>query len=460
MFYKNSIGIDIGHDAVGIVWLQSRLRGYALMEERVHPISPHVPGQQDRDRHREIAALVNSFISENDIAFPEVYLCLPEERTIVRDIRFPLAVKENFRNTVGFELEKYVPFPRDQIYYDCQIAVEDRKNNLLSLLLVVIKKEDLDPWLEMGKLFDCGLSGVEIRPTALANGLAFQEEDHLTEKTFVLVERTGTRRVVHLLHDHKLLGSRSLPADDAPLSEETLAHEFKLCLENNLPTIGRLQVAVLGNGGVPPETAEQGRLAVSSLSLQGKLQSPRLLAAFGLAIRGLRKTPGELNLMPPALRKRPDRRVITLLVILAAINLVLLLSWFGAGMIRQQMTASAMEARISRLKEEVRDLPDIERKVEDARKRIERINNFQDRRPSAVVIVKELTSLVPRTAWLERFQLNGPTVEIEGFADSASELIPLLESSPLFENVTFLSTISKTREGKERFKIQAQVTRQ
>ena len=51
-------------------------------------------------------------------------------------------------------------------------------------------------------------------------------------------------------------------------------------------------------------------------------------------------------------------------------------------------------------------------------------------------------------------------MEISGFADSASDLISLLDKSPLFEKVEFLAPVTKERDRriggdkeKERFKI-------
>jgi general secretion pathway protein L len=79
---------------------------------------------------------------------------------------------------------------------------------------------------------------------------------------------------------------------------------------------------------------------------------------------------------------------------------------------------------------------------------------------SKVEILKELTQVLPSTVWIWNIKYSGGEVEISGFADSASELIPLLDRSPLFEKVEFLAPVTKERERrmggdkeKERFKI-------
>ena len=453
MLYNNSIGIDISRESISIVWLQSRLRGYTLMEQRQLSLAPPEK-KQSQDKYGEIAALLNTFISECDIASPAVYLSITDERVIVREIRFPLSVKGNFRDTIRFELEKYVPFSKDHIYYDCQIIAEDKQNNQLVILLVVIKKEDLDPWLQMCKLVDCGVSGIEITSTALANGLAFQPiPSSIT--TFAYIHRQENKETISLVRNKKLLASRSASCQNDIAAEDLLAHEIKICEENNLLADGLLPVFVDRQENGLAEMVEKGnKLTIHHLKLNESVPSPEFLAAFGLAIRGLQKTPGQINFMPDQLRKRPNRTATTLFYSLIALNLVLILSWTGAGMVRHGMVLDNLNKEIAGLKVALRDLPQLEEKVRDGEKKIEILNDFQHNRPYSVDILKELTSLIPHSAWIDTFHLKDMTVEIGGLADSASDLLPLLESSMLFHDVTFLSTISRTKEGKEKFKIQ------
>ena len=66
--------------------------------------------------------------------------------------------------------------------------------------------------------------------------------------------------------------------------------------------------------------------------------------------------------------------------------------------------------------------------------------------------------------WIWNLKYTGKEIEISGFADSASDLIPLLDRSPLFEKVEFMAPVTKERmrmvvggnvvdKEKERFKI-------
>jgi general secretion pathway protein L len=83
---------------------------------------------------------------------------------------------------------------------------------------------------------------------------------------------------------------------------------------------------------------------------------------------------------------------------------------------------------------------------------------------SKVLVLEELTRLLPDTTWIWNLKYNGKEMELSGFADSASDLIPLLDRSPLFEKVEFLAPVTKEMQmrgdgskEKERFKIKAKI---
>ena len=70
-----------------------------------------------------------------------------------------MAVKENLRGTLLYEMEKYVPLPVDDIYFDCQIIAEDKETNKLRVLLVAVKKELIDPYVDLENPLGSGISG-------------------------------------------------------------------------------------------------------------------------------------------------------------------------------------------------------------------------------------------------------------------------------------------------------------
>jgi hypothetical protein len=52
---------------------------------------------------------------------------------------------------------------------------------------------------------------------------------------------------------------------------------------------------------------------------------------------------------------------------------------------------------------------------------------------------------------------RGGVLEVQGNAESASALIPLLERSPLFENVGFNAPSNRGRDNRETFSLKADI---
>ena len=55
---------------------------------------------------------------------------------------------------------------------------------------------------------------------------------------------------------------------------------------------------------------------------------------------------------------------------------------------------------------------------------------------------------MPGTVWIWNLKYGNREVEINGFAESASDLIPLLDKSPLFERVEFGGQTTRERIGR------------
>lgn len=77
-----------------------------------------------------------------------------------------------------------------------------------------------------------------------------------------------------------------------------------------------------------------------------------------------------------------------------------------------------------------------------------------DQEMSPLHLIDELTRLLPDTAWVNQLSKQGTTVEIIGYADRVSKLIPLLEQHAGFGNTHLLAPITPSPDGKtERFDV-------
>jgi general secretion pathway protein L len=80
------------------------------------------------------------------------------------------------------------------------------------------------------------------------------------------------------------------------------------------------------------------------------------------------------------------------------------------------------------------------------------------RRPMATDVLAELTRLVPDEAYLSQLVLQESQVELYGSAATASDLIGLLDQSPLFRAPQFRSPVTQdVDDGAERFHLSVEL---
>jgi Tfp pilus assembly protein PilN len=107
---------------------------------------------------------------------------------------------------------------------------------------------------------------------------------------------------------------------------------------------------------------------------------------------------------------------------------------------------------------EIRAIEALRQEIGSIETDMNRIREFKESVPMALDVMKELTTILPKSGWLTRLRITGETVETEGYAASATEMLPTLEQSNLFKKVEFSSpTIRDTRLNADRFVIKMQM---
>ncbi len=101
----------------------------------------------------ELQNLIESNNQYNDL---EIVLRVPEIHSVKQTIFLPNAVEANLDQVIGYELDRYTPFDKNQVYFD-YIKLGSAKNNThIHVLLIMVKKATLD------RLYDsCLLLGLK-----------------------------------------------------------------------------------------------------------------------------------------------------------------------------------------------------------------------------------------------------------------------------------------------------------
>jgi general secretion pathway protein L len=202
-------------------------------------------------------------------------------------------------------------------------------------------------------------------------------------------------------------------------------------------------------------------VATPKTTLNGFYQ---LLHDWGLAVHAVcyeAAANSRCNLLPVELRPKVERGPTLLRNILAGSFLIMLLFamalplWLKSQYLEVLQQQSAVDAK---------KVKEIEKIKSGAQALLDDVNKLiaqKEGEPSMLKVLNELTNLLPKDTWLNSFQYAKHKVQIQGLSVSASALIGILEESPYFMQVSFISPVIPDRQSKQdRFQIAMEVTTQ
>ena len=461
-FHFLSLGIDFKPRHLVLTLLKRSFRRLRLLDYEIHPL---VPENQREEREAQILNLINTFISKHHLGKERVSISIPREKAMVRFITLPTAAKENLRKVVEYEVPQYTPFERGEVYFDYQIVGE--KKDKLQLFTIFMKKTEVDPYLSLLKKIGIEPFSIQI-PTVGALNLFYFNEGPKRDEVSVLLDVAEPFFEMNLLRGEDWQESFHLPLTRekrelqilntfkrSGLEEESFAKSdfFVYGLDTDEMFLAALDDLNQVKGVFPPPL---GRIEIGD----GNPIAYKIYPSIGVPLKGLLRTRLDLDLLPFEMRKKVRQIGKPLLIILASLAFLLALTWGGGTFMQYRNELDTVNAEIKKRKPEVEALEKLQKQKDLCCNETAELDQIKSGEISKVKMLEELTKILPETAWIWSLKYNGKEVELSGFADSASDLIPLLDRSPLFEKVEFLAPVTKEMQmrggenkEKERFRI-------
>jgi len=458
LIFNSGVGVNISKNKLDFVYLKGSFKGIELIAESSYSINENLSVVE---RMNEIADVINRFSSEQQLSHADIYFAIPSRHSIVREIEFPLAVKENLRSTLQYEMEKYVPVEVDDIYFDFQTISEDKAASKLKILLVVIKKTEIDPYLQLADRLHTGVSGIQILPAAVSNFYFYHQKT--LNKTAIIIFWSSESIDVMVTRDDRLIYSKSHALsgvsgeDDINfLNHMARVKETFFNEEQKIPLI---------HFGAPPSKELVSQLddayeSVPQPSSGYFIKRNESIPSFGAALQMTQKTPVQINMMPPRHRKKPDKTGYHIMLGLAGLIVLSGILWAASYLVNRHNTLNYLNEELNRLRSQATVIEKMSAELSGKNQQIEQIASLRAEYMYAVSILSELSDRIPETAWVKNLNLSENKLTLSGSAESAYELITLLEASPLFREVSFLSDIRKGIDETEVFRIGLKVNNQ
>jgi general secretion pathway protein L len=473
---ESSLGIQFGHHYACLVFLKKFVHKVVLDCCELISVPEDTPKKEhDGFLTREISRIVR----EKNLSTDNVWVGLPRNQTLLRLITLPATAEENLGEVVRYEVGKYVSFPMDDIVYDFSVVGRDPEKKDLNVLLVITQKATFERAFSI--LEKAGLQplGMEVSTTALIN-LAFAKKNGNGSKNTVALVQVGRDDFeTAWLHSGELRYSHVTKFDGE--GETSRAAQIRREIRSGFRAafafqqwkgpggIGSSLIYITGEKDLDEILAKikgESDLSVSAfpaelVDIQGGLTTSSIpqaaLPVVGLALRGMMKVPYTINLLPQNLRRKSKKGGIYLSIILFIVVAALSVTWGASSIVKKRLVLHKIEREIEALKHEVAAVQAIQEEAQSVEEMMACIVNATDRKMGNLMILKELSTLIPPSVWLTNLRYHKGEVQLSGYAESASNLIAILDGSPLFHASEFAAPITRDRQGRESFKIKTKI---
>lgn len=359
------------------------------------------------------------------------YLGLPLKYFTLVSFTLPAAAADSLNEAVRYALMRHVSYDLDQAYINYHSLQRD---NYLYISALIAPKEAIGPYLKAAE--SAGITLHTVFPSIvywarlMGDGVYISQDLNYGESLVQWDNRIVMQNWGEIRQD-----------DETSFLEETgrlLANVS--ALPSNLYTWQLSQKVEDVETGLGQEFKNREKLKLGNGDfLAGKKQME------GYAI----------NLLPEAILKQ--QKILNYMVLGGLIFFILSLSIFPLSKLAgQKRYLTKLEHRIETFSAQAEELRRLREESNALMTSIETMAEMKNAYPSAINIFRELTDVMPETAWLTSMNYADRQLTIQGEADSATAVIEAVENSPFFREVRFSRPVSKSG-AKDRFTLVAEV---
>ena len=197
-FPKNRFcGLDITDKSINFITLSFR-KNTVFLEDFNYTLIQNNTADTLRD-----------FIAEHKLAsMGSIAAAFTDKEVISRVIDFPVLEEADLDRAIENEIEKYIPFKKNDAFFDYQII--GRVDERLSLFLVAVRKDIVEKQFEILK--QAGIRNIFIgsKNTSTINCMHFNHTDLFKDNITALIDVSENTTMINIIARQKILFSRQL----------------------------------------------------------------------------------------------------------------------------------------------------------------------------------------------------------------------------------------------------------
>lgn len=483
-YYSKALVIDIVKGSVTVLYIDKNVNGIKLLDySRIETniILPNTDGIK-KDAEGIFLSELKGFIEKNKLGDDlQVILGLPKELIILKVIDIPAPDKKSIKQILTYDIDRHIPAAQGEIYYDYDV-IRKKGGNIFEIMLVSSNRKVVDTYVSLLKKLNLSNIVIYISPLAGLNLIKYCGRD--TNIPALSVDFYDNEIEFNLIEDNVLVHSKRVHADgikgsgyrDSKYANEGIVASVGDLIASERENTAKKLIAnsekernleVLFTGEDDFNTKLKGyisdkhRIKTDILRPTNGMNTSKQVArrddyyiskAIGLGLRGVSSLYTDINLIHEGAKKKGVGINFITTVVLIFLFIFVSIGRMVSGYAKDRVELLRLEQRLSELKNNIAGIEGIGIKSEDLKKKFSEFETVKNDTRSKLAVIKELAERLPASVWISGLNIADRNIEISGYANSASEIIKILEDSPLFKDVKFEGTIKK-EDGKDRFKV-------
>jgi len=276
-----SFGLDIGSREIKIAKLKFFHDNIELCGFDVAPVPSDLGG------------ILKKLKQSMDVESVNIGLCGPS--TVIRYVDFPLMNKDELKQALKFEAQKYIPFSMSEVDIDAYVLKENLPENKMVILIAAVKKELINQRLKI--LGESGLKAniIDIDSLALVNAFNcnYSQEADTKDKVIALLNIGSALSSLNILENGLPRLSRDIHIAGNNFTQklaDVFGLDFKSAEELKLgPDKERLNKVLASVGAVLANLASEARLSFDFYESQSTSSVTKIfLSGGGSKFHGLK----------------------------------------------------------------------------------------------------------------------------------------------------------------------------
>ena len=210
---RTRIGVDVGSTAVRVAEVAAGDIPVVVRAAQV-PLPPGVVEAGEIRQPEAVAEALRELWSKSGVKSKQVYLGVGNQRVVVREVALPWLPEKELRDTLGFQVQEFIPMASDEavLDFDPLGEMDQGGRRMVRILLVAAHKPMVNALVEAALAAKLDPQGIDLTPFAVIRAVGTGDEgldldssgdeaivDIGAQVTSICVHDRGVTRFVRML---------------------------------------------------------------------------------------------------------------------------------------------------------------------------------------------------------------------------------------------------------------------